>query len=314
MLRFYPLLGIFLGFWCLAPESKAEPLDGPKSDERGNIVLYDKDQVLRSRIGLLDSTFFTGNVGIGTTSPRYKLELYDDSTERDYAAVMAHHLKTKVDAVAYGTGLIGKGIDAPAKGVTNGGYVQGVNAVAFLAGAGTIDTIFGLGSVIGTTATGTGTVNNAYAVWAEVKNPGNGKIVKGYGVHVPDVKALKGYGIHQDGKDDLNYFAGKVGVGIETPTARLHVNGDANIGNWSSENLEDNGFAKIGSVLFQWGHHQPNDPNKTIHFPVEFSSVFNVQCTPKGDQVCAVKSLGKKSFGVTEKSAQSGFYWFATGR
>ncbi|HVR39271.1 MAG TPA: hypothetical protein VMU84_09260, partial [Thermoanaerobaculia bacterium] len=50
-----------------------------------------------------------------------------------------------------------------------------------------------------------------------------------FALYLQDVQATTGYGIYQNGANDTNYFAGKVGIGTATPGYQLHVVGNARV-------------------------------------------------------------------------------------
>jgi hypothetical protein len=93
---------------------------------------------------------------------------------------------------------------------------------------------------------GTGTLSNAYAGNFKVyNNSSTGVITNGYGFyidspqgggHITNAYGLRlnsqmvtgvtnGYGVYQTGATDINYFAGKVGIGTASPGAALEING-----------------------------------------------------------------------------------------
>jgi hypothetical protein len=57
-------------------------------------------------------------------------------------------------------------------------------------------------------------------------------VTNNYGVYIDAMKktnVTNGWGIYQSGASDVNYFAGKVGIGTTTPAADLHVVGNVQI-------------------------------------------------------------------------------------
>jgi len=67
--------------------------------------------------------------------------------------------------------------------------------------------------------------------------------------------------------------AGNVGIGTASPAAKLHVAGTAKIDNWASESLAQNGYARVGSVLQQWGYSPAGSGFfRTITLPTPFAN------------------------------------------
>ncbi|MEM2145974.1 MAG: hypothetical protein QW279_11480, partial [Candidatus Jordarchaeaceae archaeon] len=74
-------------------------------------------------------------------------------------------------------------------------------------------------------------------------------------------------------------------------TGNLNVGGSANIANWASQNLTQNGYARVGSLLIQWGTiPYCSDGPYSITFPVVFTEIYNVQCTLDYNAACGEPS------------------------
>ncbi len=94
-----------------------------------------------------------------------------------------------------------------------------------------IDEVQGVKSNI--TAVNGSTIHRAAVFKAEFNNhdawPTAGRIDSAFGLYIEPVLADSfRYGIWQQGANDLNFFRGKVGVGIEKPAYALDVNGTVN--------------------------------------------------------------------------------------
>ena len=110
----------------------------------------------------------------------------------------------------------------------NGGTVNSAfasSSVVINKDIGTITNAIGARGRIANTSTGT--IDTAYAFRAEIENSGGGTINNAYGLYVYDVPDATSseYGLYQAGSDDLNYFAGNVGVGVLAPNELLTVEG-----------------------------------------------------------------------------------------
>ncbi len=92
-----------------------------------------------------------------------------------------------------------------------------------------------------------GSVTNAYGSyidWESISTPTNG-----YGLYIDDIVATTDYGIYQSGSDDVNYFAGDVGIGTTSPSQMLEISGgDIQIDNTTHSN--EDGIIYKGSTPF----------------------------------------------------------------
>ncbi|MCZ7593712.1 MAG: tail fiber domain-containing protein [Hyphomicrobium sp.] len=79
---------------------------------------------------------------------------------------------------------------------------------------------------VGLESTGTGNITNAYAIRGYIADSGSGTITNGYGLYLDDVQATTGWGVYQLGSNDKNYFAGKVGLGVASPSQTLEMTGN----------------------------------------------------------------------------------------
>ena len=67
------------------------------------------------------------------------------------------------------------------------------------------------------------------------------------------------------------YDDGDVGIGTTSPVAALDVNGPAKILAWHDQQVDPNGYAWVGSILFQWGTRtSTSDSSEWFGFPIEF--------------------------------------------
>jgi len=72
-----------------------------------------------------------------------------------------------------------------------------------------------------------GSVDNFYGIYIDPENI-HGAVTNRYGVYMPPFvgTATNDFGIYQSGIAQKNYFAGNVGIGTYTPTAKLELNGN----------------------------------------------------------------------------------------
>ncbi|BDX35468.1 distal tail fiber protein [Thermus phage MN1] len=80
-----------------------------------------------------------------------------------------------------------------------------------------------------------GSVNYLHGLWIGSigrASGGTGTVGTAYGIRIDGLKTSyvnRAYGVYQVGQEDLNYFAGSVGIGVSVPTYKLDVNGNVRI-------------------------------------------------------------------------------------
>lgn len=147
------------------------------------------------------------------------------------------------------------GIDVLARkivnsGVTDTGQIIGLDAVATLDGDGHLNNAYGARTWGGIYINQSGTLTNAWGIQPRVINAGyEGSLIsdaRGIDISIdgdlydrissdgitnakalyirPIKDAANKYGIYQEGSSDDNYFAGDVGLGVTSPSARLDIN------------------------------------------------------------------------------------------
>ncbi len=105
----------------------------------------------------------------------------------------------------------------------NIGTLGGVNAKARHAGSGTANVVYALKA---TPDCWGGIITNAYGIITQVSTPiGSGNIGNAYGIYIDDNTGHIGnsYGLYQVGSNDINYFAGNVGIGTTSPARALDI-------------------------------------------------------------------------------------------
>jgi hypothetical protein len=135
--------------------------------------------------------------------------------------------------------------------------------------------------------------------------------------------------------------AGQVGIGIESPTEKLDVAGNAkvsgtlttgvlntgslstnsftastlNFTNLATQSLTANGYVKIGSLVLQWGTvDYSSNVDVTVNFPVAFANAFSVTATveqrsPAGSGAnvpCKISAITPTNFVVAGTQVFSG--------
>jgi len=191
----------------------------------------------------------TGNVGIGSTTPDSKLDIYDTFTKTaaNPNTVTVYHNGNVVSngiypvggqftqmvsagANSYGTGL--EGISS--KGGNYGYIATGVRGIGKLSGNVTIDNAdmqyMGVEGRI--EMEGSNSVNlddRAYSFYASGEIDSGSHLKDYHGIYlntpVNNGTILNKYGVSQVDTNSKNYFAGDVGIGAITPLRKLHVAG-----------------------------------------------------------------------------------------
>src|SRR3972149_764892 len=103
------------------------------------------------------------------------------------------------------------------------GYLYSGYYQAQHVGTGTVSNLYGL--QISYNNTSTGAVSNAVGLRISSANSGGGAITTNYGLLIDDLAGTTAAAIYQSGSNDINYFAGNVGIGTTGPVAKLEVSG-----------------------------------------------------------------------------------------
>lgn len=111
---------------------------------------------------------------------------------------------------------------------------------------------------------GGGTILNSRTLWAQAPYSTSGTIQTQYGLAIDSQSSTNittAFGLYQSGASDLNYFAGKVGIGTTNPLSALEVAGNAN----------QNSSLKVGILEVQ----SPSDPSSLYGSSIGSNVYYN---------------------------------------
>jgi len=189
-----------------------------------------------------------GNIGIGTTGPTYKLEVYKDD------GVLGGEHPTSYIGGSNAAGIL---IGYLANGATRtGGFVRSLSGMDLSIGAGAYNQAIFIGQTVGNvgigfnapasrlTVNGGATFGNAYASTAMSDgnvaisgNVGIGTLTPGSKLQV-NGNAVIGYSASTAGPSNGLAVSGKVGIGITTPFCPLQIGVIPAEGNWFTEGAQ----------------------------------------------------------------------------
>jgi hypothetical protein len=211
-----------------------------------------------SSIGNSPLSISGSSVGIGTSSPQAVLDLEVSSDPVTGGPTMGLKVNNKITA--------GSTANYPQN------YLQ-----SLYSGSGTQS--FEYGIVVDTQQVGSGTLSKAYGGYFTIENnnsptgasitnafgvditspTGGGPISTSYGLHIgPQLVSgvTNAYGIYQAGSSDIDYFAGKIGIGTPTPAYQLDVAGQIR--------------SSTGGIVFPDGSVQTTAFNSTAAQQLQF--------------------------------------------
>jgi hypothetical protein len=167
--------------------------------------------------------FNTGNVGIGTNDPASKLDVRDtadgsiDRTSLNFSFVTTdagfttgRGIKSITEFTGTSGTLLGlQGIQGIVTASGNGGTVENAEGFASESYISTGATITNLSLIKVYTPHSSGTIDS----------------LKGLLIQAMDGSAANSWGIYQEGSNDRSYFAGKIGIGTDSPGYKLDLQG-----------------------------------------------------------------------------------------
>lgn len=191
-----------------------------------------------------------GSVTVGHTGDWGARLAAIETRDKGYAALARHESIVEESTVQTDIGHAAVAVQRVESNVTNNGAAVATYSVSQRTGPGSSWRSVGLESraTIGTAATDTGAVTEAVGVLVGVSQ-GAGTIATGHGVLIEDVTATTGFGVYQKGANDLNYFAGNVGIRQPNPTHALHVAGG---GKFTGDLEVDGNIAAKFQDLAEW--------------------------------------------------------------
>jgi hypothetical protein len=199
--------------------------------DTNHVLSFDDSQGI-SHLTLCDTgAGCAGRVGIGTSNPGAGLDVELNTDPTTGGPAIGFKVSNTVN--------VGSTTDSPQNllqtsysGSATQTNLYGSANKAIQTGTGAITTAqAGYFQVQNTNAATSSTITTAYVINAAAPVT-TGPITSLYGVHIGAQKTSNvatAYGIYQAGGSDVNYFAGKIGIGVTAPTALLEVNGVAQV-------------------------------------------------------------------------------------
>ena len=198
------------------------------------------------QVGEDDNNYFAGNVGIGAETPVCELDInggdYSSSgriidVTGNFSGTNGNFYGLKIEGLAFNPTAISSAAlygayfrPYTSTGVScQVGTICGVAAQGRHAGTGQADEVYGVLAEVAK-HNNAGVIAEAYGIKSIVASAASGDINAAYGVYIEDIKSsgnvTQSHGLYQAGSDDLNYFAGNVGIGTTAvPGNQLSIDG-----------------------------------------------------------------------------------------
>ncbi len=165
----------------------------------------------------------SGNVGIGTTSPIFKLDVQGSSTAISGNLGTQFQITANPSAVSSAVlrAIWGKALGTGANNMTDQAGLRGVQGQAEYQGSGTVSGAIGVAGFVANT--GVGSITNAYSLYAFNPSATSGSIGTKYGLYIENISGgtTDNFAIFSAG--GKSYFAGNIGINTTSPTAKLHI-------------------------------------------------------------------------------------------
>lgn len=216
---------------AIASEADVTGTNGTLFLESGSDVILRANNALRLQTGVTDRFWLwsNGHAAFGSAYDQGRLSLFEYGA--GVKTLASHHRSTISTSVTQNdfAGFFQAFTDITS-GVTNSGTMTGAYVEARNYGPGTLATINGIAIYAGNRGSGgVASTASVRGLFTQVQN-GSGTIDNGYGIWIADTLATNGWGLYQGGTNDLNFFAGAVGIGTATPQQKLHVLGSDDAG------------------------------------------------------------------------------------
>jgi len=220
---------------------------------------------------------------------------------------------------------------------SSGGYIHAADynhAAVYghlhIGGAGGVAAVEGLHSAASFQDTVSVGTYRAFSAHTPVQTSGTPTVTKAVGLHIQGMKTsfiTSSYGIEQRGADDINYFEGNTGVGVDPPTTKLDVNGIVRARNGfrisaspeAGTYLRSNGSEFVESSIQASdlpdlsGTYQPADADLTAIAALSCTTGQIIKRNASGQWGCADESGGSSTPTINPAYIQDFDEWTSNG-